>query len=110
MRPEALRTIYLPRMSDHALAVASAVARAVPLFDRKTSGKGKGKAKSGGRRMRDMKPVLLQAMKDLTGQDFFLGASARDWADENQEMVATEQKALNDVEAKQKADAEALDD
>jgi len=73
-------------------------------------GKGKGKAKSGGRRMRDMKPVLLQAMKDLTGHDFFMGASAREWAEENKEMVAKEQKVLNDVAAKQQAEAEALDD
>ena len=73
-------------------------------------GKGKGKAKAGGRAMRDMKPVLLETMKNLTGKDFFQGASARDWAEENKEMVATEQKALNDLEVKQKADAEALDD
>jgi hypothetical protein len=73
-------------------------------------GKAKGKAKSGGRAMRDMKPVLLETMKNLTGQDFFLGASARDWADENKELVAKEQKALDEREAKQKAEAEALTD
>ena len=73
-------------------------------------GKAKGKARSGGRAMRDMKPVLLETMKNLTGQDFFLGASARDWADENKELVAKEQKALDEREAKQKAEAEALAD
>jgi len=73
-------------------------------------GKGKGKAKSAGRAMRDMKPVLLEAMKNLTGEDFFQGTSARDWADENQERIEKEQKALEEVAAKQKADADALDD
>ena len=73
-------------------------------------GKSKGKAKSGGRAMRDMKPVLLETMKNLTGKDFFQGASARDWADENKELVTKEQKALTELEAKQKAEAEALDD
>lgn len=73
-------------------------------------GKGKGKAKSGGRAMRDMKPVLLETMKNLTGKDFFQGASAREWADENQELVTKEQKALDELEAKQKAEAKALDD
>lgn len=73
-------------------------------------GKGKGKAKSGGRAMRDMKPVLLETMKNLTGKDFFQGASAREWADENKELVTKEQKALDELEEKQKAEAEALDD
>ena len=73
-------------------------------------GKSKGKAKSGGRAMRDMKPVLLEAMKNLTGQDFFLGGSARDWADENEELVTKEQKTLNELEAKQKTEAAALTD
>lgn len=73
-------------------------------------GKGKGKAKSAGRAMRDMKPVLLETMKNLTGQDFFMGASARDWAEENKDLVQKEQKALTELEAKQKAEAEALDD
>ncbi len=73
-------------------------------------GKGKGKAKSGGRAMRDIKPVLLETMKNLTGQDFFQGASARDWADKNEGLIEKEQKTLNEVEAKQKAEAAALAD
>ena len=66
------------------------------------------KARSGGRAMRDMKPVLLETMKKLTGVDFFTGKSSRDWAEENKPMIVGEQKKLNEVAAKQKADTEAM--
>ena len=67
------------------------------------------KARSGGRAMRDMKPVLLEAMKNLTGVDFAMGQSAREWAETNDEQIKVDQKTLDDVEKKQVADAEALD-
>jgi len=67
------------------------------------------KARSGGRAMRDMKPVLLETMKNLTGVDFAMGASAREWAEENQETVDKGKKALDELAKQQAADAEELD-
>jgi hypothetical protein len=67
------------------------------------------KARSGGRAMRDMKPVLLEAMKNLTGVDFAMGSSAREWAEENEKDIEKNQKALDDVAKEQAAEAEALD-
>jgi hypothetical protein len=66
------------------------------------------KARSGGRAMRDMKPVLLEAMKSLTGVDFATGSSARDWADENRPMIQEKQKALEETAAEQAAAAALL--
>jgi hypothetical protein len=66
------------------------------------------KARSGGRAMRDMKPVLLDAMKSLTGVDFATGTSARDWVDENKESIAAKQKALAEEAAEQAAAAAEL--
>ncbi len=76
---------------------------------RQKYGKSGKKARGGGRAMRDLKPVLLEAMKNLTGVDFAMGESAKDWAEENQETVEKGQKALDEVAKEQDAEAEALE-
>jgi len=64
----------------------------------KYGGKGR-KARSAGRAMRDLRPILLEALKRLTGQEFYGREDAEKWAKDN----------AKDIEAKKKAlDAEAL--
>ena len=57
------------------------------------------KARSAGRAMRDLRPILLEALKRLTGQEFFGREDAEEWAKENAEDIEAARKAL-DAEAK----------
>ncbi|MHC5012397.1 MAG: HEAT repeat domain-containing protein [Planctomycetota bacterium] len=55
-----------------------------------------------GRAMRDMRPILLEAMKRLTGQEFVTTKQAREWYEANLETIQEQQKALNDLAAEQR--------
>ena len=66
------------------------------------------KARSSGRAMRDLKPILLESMKRLTGEEFFSRKNAEDWAKANAERMAKEKKALTAQAMKQRAEAAAL--
>jgi len=57
--------------------------------------------KSAGRRMRDIGPVALKAMKDLTEQEFSGSIEAREWIEKNKDEIAARQKALDEAEAAQ---------
>jgi hypothetical protein len=57
--------------------------------------------KSAGRRMRDIGPVALKAMKDLTGEEFSGSIEAREWIDKNKDAIAEQQKALDEAQAAQ---------
>ena len=48
-------------------------------------------------------------MKKLTGVDFGTGASAKDWAEENEEKIDEGKKALTEKAEKQKLEAQALE-
>jgi hypothetical protein len=61
------------------------------------------KGRSAGRKMRDIGEVLLTAMKDLTGQQFTKTASAKEWAEKNKAAIDERKKALDDLQAAQKA-------
>jgi hypothetical protein len=60
-----------------------------------------GKGKRAGRTSRDLGPIALKAMKDLTGQEFTGSISAREWIDANAAEIAARQKALDQQEAAQ---------
>jgi hypothetical protein len=55
-----------------------------------------------GRAMRDIKPIVLEAMKRLTGQEFTTTAMAKAWIEANARHVADAQKALEDLESSQR--------
>jgi hypothetical protein len=67
------------------------------------------KARSAGRAMRDLRPILLEAMKGLTGQEFSSREEAENWAKEHADEVAAAKKALDDKARVQKAQADELD-
>jgi HEAT repeat protein len=59
--------------------------------------------KSAARAMRDMRPVLLDAMKRLTGQEFLSAKEARAWAEKNAAEVQARQQALDALALQQSA-------
>jgi HEAT repeat protein len=67
------------------------------------------RARSSGRAMRDLRPVLLEAMKRLTGQEFYGREDAETWAEENAEAIQKEKKALDTIAEKQKEQEDELD-
>jgi hypothetical protein len=60
--------------------------------------------RSSGRRMRDMKEVVLDVLKDLTGEQFRSGVAAREWVAAHQADLAAKRKALDEDQARQEAD------
>jgi HEAT repeat protein len=68
------------------------------------------KGKSGGRKMRDMKPLLLETMKALTGEEFVHTKQAEEWLKEHAAEIDAAKKALDDLQATQEAAARALSD
>lgn len=67
------------------------------------------RARSSGRAMRDLRPILLEAMKRLTGQEFSGREDAEAWAEENAEMLTEHAKALETQAEQQKEQADELD-
>lgn len=57
--------------------------------------------RSAGRAMRDMRPILLEALKRLTGKEFLTTKQARAWAEENAEAIRERQEALDAMERQQ---------
>jgi len=73
----------------------------------KYGGKGR-KARSGGRAMRDLRPILLEALKRLTGQEFFGREDAEKWAEENAKDLEAKKKLLDDEAKAQEKQADEL--
>ncbi len=67
------------------------------------------KGRSAARAMRDFRPVLLEAMKRLTGEEFFGREQAEAWAKENEVAIAATKKVLNDLAAGQDQQADDLE-
>lgn len=65
------------------------------------------KGKAAGRRMRDMKEVVLDVLKDLTGEQFRSGAAFREWIAAHKAELDAKKKALDVEQAKQEADKKA---
>lgn len=55
------------------------------------------KGRSAARAMRDFRPVLLEAMKRLTGEEFFGREQAETWAKENEVTITADKKALDEL-------------
>ncbi len=71
-------------------------------------GKSAHKARSAGRASRDIGPIILEALKHLTGQDFESGQAAKAWAEKHADEISARKKALDDVEKQQAEAAAAL--
>ncbi len=69
----------------------------------KNAKKGKGAARS----QRDIGPVVLELMFDLTGEQFTGGIAARKWVSENRKHVDTLVKAVEETAAEQALEAKA---
>jgi hypothetical protein len=83
---------------DHDQKMAEKLGKAA---EAKNKGKGKRSAKS----MRDLGPIVLEVMFDLTGQQFSGGIEARKWLGENRAAVDARVKAVNDTAAAQLKEA-----
>jgi hypothetical protein len=68
------------------------------------------RGKAGGRKMRDMKPLLLEAMKNLTGQEFATAAQAKEWIEAHKADITAKQEELNRLQIAQRDAAKALVD
>lgn len=66
--------------------------------------KNKKKGKKGARSQRDLGPIVLQAMKALTGQEFTGSIQARKWLDANKKDVAALVKAFEKLVKEQQAE------
>ena len=70
--------------------------------------KNKRKGKSAGRSMRDLGPIVLRVMKDLTDQEFSGGTEARKWADKNKKQLDEANKAMDEKDLAQQATAKSV--
>ena len=59
--------------------------------------------------MRDLKPVLLEAMKRLTGEEFYGRQQAEEWAEEHKEEVEAKKKELHELGVAQDAAAKEME-
>jgi hypothetical protein len=70
-------------------------------------GKNEQKGKSAGRKMRDMKPLLLDTMKKLTGQEFLHTQQAEDWIAAHKAEIDAQKKAFDELQRSQEEAAKA---
>jgi hypothetical protein len=75
---------------------------------KETYGNNERAGRKAGRAMRDMKPVVLEAMKRLSGQEFVSTGQAREWRAQNAEPIQKAIDALVARAAAQRAEARAL--